>query len=491
MNDITKKTTAAFKWSSITELLSKIINPVINMLLARILAPEVFGILATVTMVISFAEVFVESGFQKFLIQHDFITEQSEQEFMSVAFWANLIFSCIIWGGVIVFCQPLASIAGNSGLGIPIAIAGVTIPLYGVIGIQNCRLKKSLEFKVLFYVRIASAFVPLVVTLPLALFGFDYWSLIIGNITGVCVQSILLMVFGRFKPLKFFRLYYLKYMLGFGVWTLLDGIVVWATAWIDTLLISHNMTNYYLGLYKNSVTTITSFFTIITSALTPVLFSSLSRLKDDQNEFNKLFLKVQKVLCLFLLPISAGLYFYRDLVTLIMFGDKWTEASDIVGIISITTALRIMFVSFYSDLYRAKGKFYLPLILQLLDIFILIPTCLISVKNGFWTLVYARAFVKLDLVIPELILTWIVCKLSPLKTGKAILHPFIATMIMSCMVLILQQVNSSIIWSFLSILICSVIYFVTLFLFKNERDEFLIPVCNKIVSIRKKQKVFS
>ena len=74
------KIVTAAKWSIVTEILSKIIPPVTNMILARIFTPDVFGIMATITMVITFADVFVESGFQKFLIQHNFSNIKEEYE---------------------------------------------------------------------------------------------------------------------------------------------------------------------------------------------------------------------------------------------------------------------------------------------------------------------------------------------------------------------------------------------------------------------------
>lgn len=107
------KIVTAAKWSIVTEILSKIIPPVTNMILARIFTPDVFGIMATITMVITFADVFVESGFQKFLIQHNFSNIKEEYEYMSVAFWANLIFSFIIWGVLVIFNQTIARLVGN------------------------------------------------------------------------------------------------------------------------------------------------------------------------------------------------------------------------------------------------------------------------------------------------------------------------------------------------------------------------------------------
>lgn len=480
MDEITKKTNTAFKWSTITELLAKIISPLINMLLARILAPEAFGVLATITMILSFAEVFVESGFQKFLIQHDFDSPRRESQYMSVAFWSNLIFSGMIGGVVAVFCDPLAALVGNDGLGLPIAVSGVAVPLYGIIGIQDCRLKKQLNFRALFFVRIISAFVPLFVTVPLALLGFDYWSLVIGNIAGLLVRSVLLLLFGKFKPLLYFRWTDLKHMLSVGVWTMLDGIFTWMTSWVDSLLISHYMSDYYLGLYKNASSTIVSLFSIVTSALVPVLYASLSKLQHSPKEFNRTFLGVQKALCTFLLPLSVGVYLYRDFATGILFGDQWLEAADIVGIMALSTALRTIFVSMCSDVYRAKGKFVIPLLLQILDVAILIPVCVLSVQYGFWTLVYARAFVKLDLVIPEIICLWIICGITLKDTVVHIAPSVIATLSMAVTGYALRLVGTSFLWTVASVGICIIEYFAVLFLFKSERESLLMSVKKKL-----------
>lgn len=486
MNELSQKTNNALKWSSITELLARLISPIINMILARILAPEAFGVLATITMVLSFAEIFVESGFQKFLIQHEFDSEEQERRYMTVAFWSNIIFAMLIWGVIAAFCESIAAWVGNDGLGRPLAVAGVAVPLYGVIGIQNCQLKKRLDFKKLFYVRIFSAFIPLFVTLPLALLGLDYWALIIGNTAGLLIQSVLLVSFGKFIPKLYFNWYILKDMLKIGVWTLLDGCVTWITAWVDSLLISKYMTEYYLGIYKNSVSTVNTLFAIITSALTPVLFSSLSKLQDNKKEFNETFLSIQKMLCLFLLPLAFGVFIYRDFATLVLFGNQWGEAADVIGWMSLSIAFRTIFVRLYSDAYRAKGHFALPLILQILDIAILIPACLGSVKNGFDSMVLTRALVNLDLIIPEIIVAWVVLGISLRDTVSRMYTSFIATFIMTCAGCIMKMIGSGVAWTMVSIVLCVIIYFGVLFVFRRERDMLLEPVLIKIRTLRKR-----
>ena len=75
--ELNEKSGRALAWSSITEIIAKLIVPIVNIILARLLAPEAFGAVATITMVITFAEVFTDAGFQKYIVQHEFEDEEA------------------------------------------------------------------------------------------------------------------------------------------------------------------------------------------------------------------------------------------------------------------------------------------------------------------------------------------------------------------------------------------------------------------------------
>lgn len=72
MTNFNNQVKSATKWSALTEIASKLISPISTIVLARLLTPDAFGVLVTATMVISFAEIFTDAGFQKYLIQHNF-----------------------------------------------------------------------------------------------------------------------------------------------------------------------------------------------------------------------------------------------------------------------------------------------------------------------------------------------------------------------------------------------------------------------------------
>ena len=102
-DNLNSKVVSATKWATIGEVAAKLVTPITSMVLARLLTPEAFGVVTTLTMIITFAEIFTDAGFQKYLVQHEFVDERDRDESTNVAFWSNLAMSLLIWG-IIAMC---------------------------------------------------------------------------------------------------------------------------------------------------------------------------------------------------------------------------------------------------------------------------------------------------------------------------------------------------------------------------------------------------
>ena len=202
-DNFNKKIVNATKWSSITEIVAKLVCPVTNMILARILVPEAFGVATTVTMITSFAEMFTDSGFQKYLLQHEFKSIDEKYKNANVAFWTNFIISIILWGFIVLFSEQLAILVGNPGLGNVISIACIQLLFTAFSSMQMALYRRKFDFRTLFIVRLVSIFIPFVVTIPLALSGLSYWSLIIGTLTIHLSNAVILTIKSDWKP-KFY-----------------------------------------------------------------------------------------------------------------------------------------------------------------------------------------------------------------------------------------------------------------------------------------------
>lgn len=470
MSEFNTKVVKATKWSSITEIVAKLITPITSIILARLLTPEAFGVVTTLTMVITFAEIFTDAGFQKYLIQHEFVDDTDREQSTNVAFWSNLIMSLAIWAIIAVFADPLAAMVGNPGLGHVLIIACVSIPLAAFSSIQMALYKRDLDFKTLFKVRIAGICIPLLVTVPLAFYLRSYWALVIGTIVSNAANAILLTVYSKWKPRFYYSFLKLKEMFSFSAWSVVEAVSIWLTGYVDIFIIGVYLNEYYLGLYKTSMTVVGQIMGLITAATTPILFSSLSRLQTDEQAFQTLFFKFQKLVGLLVIPLGVGIFCYSDLITKILLGNQWLEASSFIGLWGLTSAVTIVLSHYSSEVYRAKGRPRLSVLAQVLHIVVLLPAVLIAVRYGFETLSVTRAIVRLELIFVNLIIMYIVVKISPWKMFKNISYSILATLIMAVVAFLIKDVYDAIWWQFVSVVICTLVYFIVILVPSSNRQ---------------------
>lgn len=473
MKDLDIKIRNSAKWASITEIIAKFISPVTNMILARIITPEEFGVVATITMIISFADMFTDAGFQKYLVQHEFKSDEEKVLSNNVAFWTNLAISFILWIMIIIFSEQLAIMVGNPGLGNVISISCIQLLITSFSSIQMAIYRRSFDFKTLFLVRIISICIPFIVTIPLALLGYSYWALIIGTLCGNISNAIILTIKSSWKPRFVYSIKILKNMLAFSIWSLVEAVSIWLTTWIDTFIIGSVLSSYYLGIYKTSLTAVNSIFMLVTASTTPILFSALSRVQDDEVEFNKIFFSMQKIIAYLVLPLSIGIFIYSDIVVWILMGEGWLEANHVIGIWALMSGIVIVLGHYSSEVYRSKGKPKLSFIAQILHIIVLVPACIMASEHGFYTLVNARALIRLELVIVHLIIMKFIIKMPIINTFRNILIPIISAVSMGIVGFIIKGISTSFIWQIISVFICIIFYFIILMLFKTSRHDIL------------------
>lgn len=468
--DLKRKVVSASKWSIITELLSKLMSPITNMILARLLAPEAFGMVATVTMITSFADLFTDAGFQKYLVQHDFKDEDDYNNSSCIAFWANFVMSVLIWMLIFIFRNNLANIVGNPGLGIAFAVASLSIPITSFSSIQVARLKRTYDFKTLFFIKVIAILIPLFITIPLAFVMRSFWALIIGNICITLACATILTIKSEWKPYLFFSFKKLKDMLDFSVWTLAEQLLGWANLNIGIFVVGAFLNSYYLGLYKTSMASVNQVMEIAVNALSPVLLVTLSRLKNDKNKFDDFFYTFEERISLVVIPLGIGIFVYRDLFTNILLGDQWSEASSFIGLWALARGMLIVFGKFSMEVFVSIGKPKYSVISQSLDFILLLPILLITSKWGYQCVCLARTFLIIWSIITKLILLKLGANISFVRLIKSASPYLITAVLMGCVgSLLLFVMGNNAFLQFVSVFICIVFYFGVLLLFKKTR----------------------
>lgn len=469
-NNIVKHAT---KWASITEICAKLVSPVSNMLLARLLTPDDFGVVATAAMIFSFADMFTDSGFQKYLIQHEFEDTEARNRAATVAFWANMTLSLVFWAVISLFSEQLAILVGSPGIGNVFIVTCSLLPITSFSSIQMALYKRDFKFKSLFFVRIISVLMPLVVTVPLAFLTRSYWAIIIGTICGQLSNAVVLTVKSSWKPKFYFSFRTFRQMISFSSWTLLESVLIWLTSYVGIFIVGVYLSSYYLGLYKTSMNTVNQIMNLIVSATTPVLFSVLAREQFSKEKFEKTFFSFQQKVGSLILPMGIGVFVYRDLITGILLGEQWGEAANFIGLWGLVNAVKIVLSNYCSEAYRAVGKPRVSVFVQLSQLLILIPSLIYGAKEGYQTLFVMRSLVSVELIIINLLTIQIALKISAAKMVKNITPELIASVLMGMIAFWLEGLGSNYVWKFFSIVLCVGCYFLILSIFPKRRSQML------------------
>ena len=351
-----QEVTTAVKWSLLTEIVVKLISPITNMILARLLTPEAFGIIASLTMITTFADMFTDAGFQKYIIQHQFVSRGEQNQYVSVAFWSNLTISIILYFLIFINADKLATLTGIEGYGHVVKIFSIILIFTSFSSIQYAVYRKKFEYRKMGVIRIIEKFIPLAVTIPLTLYTRSFWALVIGNLTGEAITALLLMIWSEQKIKLYYSFKLLKKMFAFCGGSMLETISSWLVANVSVFIIGQYLGTYYLGLYKTSITTVNQIISIITASTMNILFATLSQEQNDNKAFLNTVATFQKFIGLFTIPLGIGIFVFRDFITLILLGSQWKEAAILVGLWGFVMCESIIFSDIGSFTIISKGK---------------------------------------------------------------------------------------------------------------------------------------
>ena len=375
----------------------------------------------------------------------------------------------VLWLVIIIWRDELAILVGNEGLGFPLAIMRAMLPLGAFSSIQMAMYRRSFNFKFLLSIRMITIITPLFISIPMALVGFDYWSLIAGLLAAHLFTAVALCV----RQEKLISIYFsstvFRKMFSFSAWSLAEAFSIWLTAWVDTFIISHFLDAYYLGLYKMPTAIVTTVMAIATSSMAPVLFSALSRHQHNQVEFEKTFLTFQRYMALFLVPLGVGMFVYQDFIVEILLGPQWKLAGIVLGSWALSSSLVTAISYLISEAFRAKGMPNISFLAQMAHLFVLIPVIYVCVQYDFTTFVYARSIVRVQMIAVLLYLLAIYVGMNAWLVIRNIKSYIIASAVVGTGSYVLLHLHNSMIWTIFCICISLILYLVVLYLFPTER----------------------
>lgn len=320
--------------------LAKLIGQALNFFLrlgfvvvmARLLSPAEFGIVAMVTAVTGMYELFNTVGLSSATVQKDNITDEQ----LSTLFWVNVLVGlalgllCLATGPILVnfYKEPrLFWITAAMAAGFVCSAAGVQ---------HYAILQRQLRYIAIALIETASSLIAITIAIGMALAGFSYWSLVASSVTMPAVMTISMWIAAAWIPGLPRRNSGVRAMLQYGATVTLNGLVVYIAYNFDKILIGRYWGADALGIYGRAYQLINIPTTNLNSAIGGVTFSALSRLQNDPMRFRNYFLKSYSLVVSLTIPSAIFFGLLADDIVHVVLGPKWAEAADIFRLLSPT-----------------------------------------------------------------------------------------------------------------------------------------------------------
>jgi len=424
----------AVKWSAFAEFLSVSVQPVVIIILARILSPTEFGVVAVATMIVGLAQLFQEFGLGKALIQADDYTK----DYANNAFWLNIVlgifcYLCIYLGApaLAVFFKSPESLA-------VIRVLSLQLVINACYSVHLAILQRDMNFRSIFIVRLITSLITGALSIAVALNGGGAWALVIGALATSVGQLLLYWFISPWRPKFDFDMSRVGKMVTFSQWVMLEAVLAWCITNGDSAALGHNLGAREMGMYRIATYVIMFVSYVFMSPVVPVCFSYLSRLQNDFDEFRHIFDRLTHILAALSLPVGFGIAILSGPIVSVVLGDKWAGADVVLAILAIRFGIDWVF-GLSSTAFSALGRPKLNVILLFLSTFITVPAYLFAAPYGLVPLTLSRLITSLILNVIGYTALIRILKFKPTYFLKPMGIPLISVLIMTGSLLLVMK----------------------------------------------------
>jgi O-antigen/teichoic acid export membrane protein len=309
----------SFLWKYLERSGSQAVQFVISIVLARLLAPEDFGLIALVLVFIAIASVFVQSGLKTALVQKK---EASNLDFSTV-FWLSLLLAFTMYMALFLCAPLIANFYGNENLILVVRVLGLTLLFGALSSIQEAYIQKHFLFKKLFFRSLAVIIPSGILGISLAYLGFGIWALVWQQLASTFLMCVFMLFMVPWKPAFEFSVASAKKLFNFGYKLLLSSLLDTIYNNLMNLLIGKFFSPATLGFYNRGEQFPKVIVANVNESINAVLFPALANVQDDIGQLKHKMRKCIKCSCFAIFPLMALLASSATPTVEFVLGEKW------------------------------------------------------------------------------------------------------------------------------------------------------------------------
>lgn len=311
------------------------IQLIVQIVLARLLIPEDYGMIAIITIFIAIANVFVQSGFNTALIQKK---DTNEVDYSSV-FYLNLFISVVMYL-VLFFSAPIISTFYNMPLLISvIRVVSITLFFGAINSIQNAIIARKMQFKNLFFSSLGSILISGTIGIVMAFKGYGVWALATQQIANQLSITIILWFTVKWRPKLLFSIDRVKGLFSYGSKLLVSSLIDTFYNNLRSLFIGKLYTSSMLGYYNRGQQFPSIIVTNINGSIQSVMLPTLSSHQDNVQRVKSMVRRSIVTSSFLIFPLMVGLAVVAKPLIIIILTEKWLQAVPFLQIYCFSYAL--------------------------------------------------------------------------------------------------------------------------------------------------------
>lgn len=371
------KALSSIKWTAVETAARQGVQLVLAIILARLLTPEEFGVMAVASVILAVSNTLIGGGFGVALIQKKNLTYEDT----SSVFFLGVFMSCLMAAVLVAAAPWIASFFGMPVLEPVSKVLSVTFVISSLGGVHSSLLAKNLKFGALARISLSASVVSSLVAVVLAWRGFGIWSLVGQSLVATAVSSLVVWLVSDWRPRPVFSLAALRPLFRFGGFIVAAGLLETVFGRIYTLLIGKFYTAADLGLYNRADSTLAlpnNFTSGIINKIAMPLFAAASH---DPDLLQRSFRKAMRITYYVHAPIIAGLFVAAESLVLTLFGSQWAPAVPYLRILAFSGLCRLPVTVNYGYL-KATGRSKAYFNLELAKKIVFLGIAFITVQAG-------------------------------------------------------------------------------------------------------------
>ena len=306
---------------------------IVSLVLARLLTPNDYGIVALMSVFISILGVFIDSGFSAALIQKK---DADDLDFSSI-FYFNL-FSCSLLYLILFLAAPLISaFYRRPEMTAMVRVLGITFLISGVKSVQTAYVSKNMMFKRFFFSTLGGTIGAAFVGIGMAMMGFGAWAIIAQSLFNNAVDTLILWLTVRWRPKKQFSFARLKQLFSFGWKLLASGLLDTVYNNLRTLIIGKIYTSEDLAFYNKGQHLPDLIITNVNSSIDSVLLPTLSAAQDDSEAVKSMTRRSMQTSTYVMAPFMMGMAACAVPLIRLLYTEKWLPCVPYLVIFCITS----------------------------------------------------------------------------------------------------------------------------------------------------------